>query len=272
MNENISSFNNPLTSIFIKDNKITITSEIDSLNNIKGFFEFLKDENINKENKIFVIELFTEKLKDNRYISEYFSSYNNKSIYIYLFDLYLSSRSSDNKLRASIINLLNELRINIQTGKDIYEYIFQKLSLLYRNEIGINPDTLYDYLKLLYTILDETENIQKPKNYFICSGKGKFIFDYNNNSIIDFLNNDKNEKNDNNNDKQLLSEINIGYSFSIMINFKLSKCGTTSMNIFQRSSTLIKILFSNNASLNIIYEYPCFITVKNLSYSKERMG
>ena len=268
MKENISSFNNPLHSIFIKDNKNTITSEIDSLNNIKSFFEFLKDDNVNKENKIFVIELFTEKLKDNRYISEYFSSNNNKSIYIYLFDLYLSSRNSDNKLRTSIINLLNELRINIQAGKDIYEYIFQKLSLIYRNEIEINSDTLYDYLKLLYTILDETENIQKPKNYFACSGKGKFILDYNNNNITHFSNNDKNEKNDNKNNKQFETEINIGYSFSIMIHFKLSKCGSTSMNIFQRSSTLIKILFSNTVSLNVIYEYPCFITVKEVEKKK----
>jgi len=261
MNENISSFNNPLHSIFIKDNKNTITSEIDSLNNIKSFFEFLKDDNINKENKIFVLELFTEKLKDNRYISEYFSSNDNKSIYIYLFDLYISSSNSDNKLRTSIINLLSELRINIQAGKAIYEYIFQKLSLIYRNEISINPDILYDCLKLLYIILEETENIQKPKNYFACSGKGKFIFNCNNNNITNFSNNDKNYK-------QLLTEINIGYSFSIMINFKLSKCGTTSMNIFQRSSTLIKILFSNTESLNIIYEYPCFITIKEIEKKK----
>ena len=257
MQDNNPSLNNPLNAIFIKDSQNKITSEINSPNNIKDFFLFLKDENINDENKVLVIDQFTQKLKDNRYISEYFSSYDNKSIYLYLFDIYLRQKNKDNKLKTSIINLLNELRINIQTGKEIYEYIFQRLTLLYRGEEEINPDNLYNYLKLLYTLLDDTENMQKPNNYFACSGHGKFIFDYS------FYNNTDNNDNKNDNKKDI-NEINIGYSFSIMINFKLSKCGITSMNIFQRSSNLIKINFSNNASINVCYEYPCFITVKEI--------
>ena len=248
MKDNNPSLNNPLNSIFIIENKNKITSEIKTINNIKDFFIYLKDENINFDNKTSVIDQFTQIIKDNRYISAYFSSYENKSIYLFLFDLYFNNKYSDNALKSSIINLLNELRINIQTGKEIYEYIFQKLSLLYRGEEEINPDNLYNYLKILYTLLDDTENIQKPNNYFACSGKGQFIFDYS-------FNNDK--KND-------LTQINIGYSFSIMINFKLSKCGIKNMNILQRSSNLIKIIFSNNASITVCYEYPCFITVKEI--------
>ena len=49
-----------------------------------------------------------------------------------------------------------------------------------------------------------------------------------------------------------------------MINFKISNICSTSMNIFQRSSTLIKIIFSNNASINVMFEYPCFISVKEI--------
>ena len=252
MEQNNSNYNNPLYSIFINDNQEKITSEINSLTNIKNFFIYLKDENINNEDKILVIDQFTQKLKDNRYISEYFSSYENKPIYIYLFELYLNCRPRENKLKTSIINLLNELRLNIQIGKDIYEYLFQKISLLYRGEVEINSDTLYDYLKLLFTLLNDVENIQKPKNYFACSGHGKFVFDYS------FINSNINDS------KTDFKQINIGYSFSIMINFKLSKCGTTNMNIIQRTSNLIKITFSNNASLNVGYEYPCFITVKEI--------
>ena len=251
MQENNSSFNNPLNSIFIIDNKDKTTSEINSLNNIKNFFSFIKDENINNENKITVIEQLTQKIKINRYISEYFSSYENKSIYLYLFDLFLNEKDSNDKLRESIINLLNELRINVQIEKEIYEYIFQQISLIYRGEVKINQDKFYNYLKLLYVILDDIENIQKPRNYFSCSGYGKFIFDYS------FNNGGENENND-------LFKINIGYSFSIMLNFKLSKCESTNMNIFQRKSNLIKILFSNNASINVDFEYPCLITVKEI--------
>ena len=252
MQEYDSSFNNPLNSIFIIDNnKDKTTSEINSLTNIKNLFEYLKDENISNENKIIVIDQLTQKIKINRYISEYFASYENKSIYLYLFDLFLKEKDLNDKLKESIINLLNELRINVQTGKEIYEYIFQKISLFYHGEKEINPDKLYNYLKLLYVILDDIENIQKPRNYFSCSGYGKFIFDYSFN-------------NDRDNDKNDLGKINIGYSFSIMINFKLSNCESTNMNIFQRKSNLIKIIFSNNVSLNVEYEYPCFLTVKEL--------
>ena len=253
MQENNTINNNPLNSIFKQDNQGKMISEIESVNNIKYFFEYLKDEKIDNENKSIIIEDFTKILKTNRYISEYFSSHENKSIYLYLFDLYLSEKENENKLKKSIIDLLNELRINIQAGKEIYEYLFQKISSLYRGEIEIIPDNLYNYLKLLNVILSDIENIQKPNNYFACSGHGKFIFDYSFNNDIK----NKDGKND-------LNQINIGYSFSIMINFKVSKYDSTNMNIFQRSSNLIKIIFSNNASLNIIYEYPCFITVKEI--------
>ena len=252
MKQNNDINNNPLNSIFITDNQGKITSEIESLKNICRFFEYLKDSNIDNDNKSLIIDQFTKKIKDNRYISEYFSSYENKSIYLYLFDLYLNQKETENKLKLSIINLLNELRINIQAGKEIYEYIFQKLSLLYKGEIEINPDNLYNHLNLLNIVLSDIENIQKPNNYFACSGHGKFIFDYS------FNNNAEND------DKNELNPIDIGYSFSIMINFKLSNSCSTSMNIFQRSSTLIKIIFSNNASLNVMFEYPCFISVKEI--------
>ena len=266
MNENNQVFKNPLSSIFINDKLGKITNEVDSLDNIKDFFIFLKDEKINNNNKILVIEQLNKKIKDNRYICEYFSSFEDKSIYLYLFDLYLSLNDSDDKLKESIIELLNILRINIQAGKDVYEYIFQKISLLYRKQKEINPDNLYVYLKLLFTLFDETENIQKPKNYFSCSGKGKFILDYNinKNINIDINNNDNKKENKNENDKNKFNQINIGYSFSIMINFKLSKCRNSNMNIIKRTSNLIKIIFSNNSTLNIEYEYPCFLSVKEM--------
>ena len=258
MNDNLIINNNPLNAIFIEESQGKYSSEISSLKNINLFFEYITDEKIDNDKKSSILDEFTQKLKINRYISEYFSSYENRSIYLLLIDLYLSQKEIDSKLKSSIINLLNELRINIQTGKEIYEYVFQKLSLLYRGEVEIIPDNLYNYLRLLYIILGDIENIQKPNNYFACSGQGKFIFDY-------CFNNRINDKNDKEKDtKTDLNQIYIGYSFSIMINFKPSKCASSSMNVFQRKSTLLKISFSNNATINVIYEYPCFITVKEI--------
>ena len=81
MEQNNDNNNNPLNYIFITDNQGKITSEIESLKNINKFFEYLKDSNIENDNKSLIIDQFTKKIKDNRYIAEYFSSYENKSIY-----------------------------------------------------------------------------------------------------------------------------------------------------------------------------------------------
>ena len=67
----------------------------------------------------------------NRYISEYFSIFENESVYLVLTKLYLN-KSSDAVLKASILKLISELRINLDINKNIYDYIFQKMSLLYR--------------------------------------------------------------------------------------------------------------------------------------------
>ena len=155
MNDNLIINNNPLNSIFIEESQGKYSSEISSLKNINLFFEYIVNETIDNDKKSNILDEFTQKLKINRYISEYFSSYENRSIYLLLIDLYLSQKEIDSKLKSSIINLLNELRINIQTGKEIYEYIFQKLSLLYRGEVEIIPDNLYNYLRLLYIILGD---------------------------------------------------------------------------------------------------------------------
>ena len=169
---------NPLDLIFIKNSKGKTTEEINDIEQIPLFFNYLKSDDIEYNEKIFVIEELIKKFKINRYITEYFSEYENSSIYIFLFDLYLK-KDTKQELKTSIINLLNELRINIQTGKEIYEYLFQKLSSLYRGEEDLKSNNMKNYLTLLYTILNETENCIKPRNYFSCNGNGRFILDFN---------------------------------------------------------------------------------------------
>ena len=67
MDNNNLNLNNPLFSIFINDSKDKTTSEINSSDNVKNFFIYLKDKNIDNENKILVINQLTQKIKDNRF-------------------------------------------------------------------------------------------------------------------------------------------------------------------------------------------------------------
>ena len=213
----------PLNTIFIKQSNGKLSDEINDIKNISNFFKFIKDDKINNDTKIKVFNELQKKIQSNRFNSEFLAEYENKSIYIHLFDLYTKKNSSD-KLKSSIISLIEELCLNIQTGKVVYEYIFQNLSKIYRNEIKPNAENVYIYLKLLGSVLYETDNILKPKNYFACSGgKCKFIVD--------------------------LKErpIDIDYSFAININFKIAK----NVGNINQEINLICICFSNNQKLNL---------------------
>ena len=230
---------NPLDLIFIKNSKGKTTEEINDILKIPEFFKYLKNDNIEYGKKIFVIEELIKKFKINRYIIEYFSKYENQSIYIFLFDIYLKQETCQ-ELKTSIINLLNELRINIETGKEIYEYLFQGLSKLYCSSEKLKPNNIKNYLNLLYTILGETENCAKPRNYFSCNGNGRFILDSN-------------------------EHILVGYSFTVIMNFKIGKSDLVEDDTdIERISHLVILNFSNNASITVDLKYPFFLIVKEI--------
>ena len=170
---------NPLKEIFKQTPKGEIIEEMKSINKIDLFFKYIIDENISSESRSKVIEILIEKLKINRYLSEYFSTFENESVYLVLTKLYLN-KSSNPQLKASILNLISELRINLDINKNIYDYIFQKISLLYRGNENLTKDDLQEYLILLENYLGETINSQKPRNYFSCSGEGFFEVDMSN--------------------------------------------------------------------------------------------
>ena len=157
-----------------------------------------------------------------------------------MFDLYTNKNSSQ-KFKDTIISFIDELRINIQTGKDIYEYLFQKISQMYRGEIPPSSYNLYQYLKLLHATLADTEASQPPKNYFACSGHCKFYVDLNKRAI------------------------EVGYSFTINLNFKISNYQMDENNQEKiRTSNLVKIYFSNKKSLSVDLKYPFLLIVKEI--------
>ena len=157
---------NPLKEIFKQSKKGEIIEEIKSIDKIPLFFKYIKDENIPSESRSKIIEDLIKKLKKNRYICEYFSSFDNESVYLILTKLYLN-KSSNSTLKESIIKFIAELRINLDINKNIYDYLFQKMSLIYRSEEKVGKDELHEYLILLEAFLGETINSQKPRNYFV---------------------------------------------------------------------------------------------------------
>ena len=226
---------NPLTLIFKTTDKGEMSEELNSIKNIPLFFKYLLNENVSQEDKINIIEKFTEIINENRYICEYFSSYDNKSIYIFFIDLYLS-KSTSAELKSAIINLFQELIINVETDKNIYEFIFQKFSALYRGRDDPTPENLFNLLTLLNTILGETDNMLKPRNYFSCSGAGRFEVD---------LNKEK---------------IELGTYLTFVINFKI---GASLKNPEALgNANLIKIDFTNGQSYTIELEKQMFLKIK----------
>ena len=232
----------PLLSIFKNISKEEYTEEIGSINNIPNFFNYIKSETIPEDSKIGVLENFLKIIKKNRYILEYFSSYNNRSIYLYLFDLYLSKNSSP-KLKTSISNLLNELILSLETNKETYEYLFQNISKIYNIENTSQektPENLYNNLNLINILLSYKEKFPKPRNFFTLSGNGKFSLDL------------KEKK------------MKVGYCMTFIFNFKIGVSKT------ENECTLFNIKFSNKTSISFNLKTPGFLLIKD-GNEKEKM-
>ena len=208
----------------------------DFSNTVNTLCKFLSDEKDSQTAKSDILNDLTQKLKTNRYLSEYFSTYEKKSIYLFLFDLYLMP-TTQLSLKTAILNLIKELCLNIEINKQIFDYLFQKLASIYRSEEASNPDTIYNYLTLLSNILGDTDDYLKPRNYFSCVGNGNLSVDLSN------------------------KEMKVGTSFSIILNFKVAHFSKETSII----SKLITINFSNNYSMDFDLQYPNLLIVKELN-------
>ena len=227
----------PLISIFKKPLEDIYYEKIENIENIPNFFEYLISSNVEEKSKILVLENFQKIIQKNRYICEYFSSYENKSIYLYLFELYLNKNSPI--LRATIIKLIEELILSIETNKDVYEFIFQKISKIYDKKDSTEEKTaenLYNYLNLFNTLLSFQEKIPKPRNYFSLNGQINSKFSVN-----------------------LVNKIlKMGYCTSFILNFKIPET-----NLQEEISNLINIKFFDNTSIEIQLKLPGFLSIKH---------
>ena len=239
---------NPLDLIFLKNSEGETTGEFEDVTKIPDFFEYIKNPEIEQEKKINILQQIQTKFNVNRYLIEYFSSYENISIYRFLFDIFLLPETTE-ELKSEIINFISQIRCNIETNKEIYEYIFQKLSLLYKSneQEYLDPNEVNNYLQFLNAILGSTENCQKPRNYFCCGGNGQFIFDCN-------------------------KEISIGYAFSVLINFKIGVIDIKEEDKHnKRISNLVNINFIHNIKISIDLEYPNHLIIKDIEQNFKKI-
>ena len=228
---------NPINAIFKTSKKGITTPEINHMNKIDSFFNYIKNDKIASTLHSQIIQELTEIIKKNRYLCEYFSSYENESIYIFLINLYIKESTPPN-VKSSIIDFISELRINLDINKDIYDYIFQKISEMYREEDNLSKDLLHNYLTLLDIFLSDTTSNLKPRNYFSCNGEGYFEVDLSN------------------------KHLKIGCSFTVIINFRIGFAPVASDEGL--ISSLVNITFSNGYQLNLELKYPVFLIVKQI--------
>ena len=221
---------NPLNSIFILKNDNSLSPKIKSLQNINNFFIYLKEPKISEEKKSKVIDDLTGLIKAYRGVSEYFSFYENKSIYTFLMNIYLD-KNSTKQMKISIENLIQELILNIEVNKRIFHSLFQKLAIIFRNinqskDKNSEENLFTNCLNLLNIMIsDNIENRQKPHNYFICNGEGNFFLNLSSHNI------------------------SIDLSLTFIINFKIYSTNETKKII----SNILKINFKtgNNIEINL---------------------
>ena len=237
---------NPLLLIFKLTPEGAISEEIEDPSKFPSLYNYML-ENSNKKNKVQIINIINilkEIIKRQRSVCAYFPKYNNKSLYIFLFELFLKEKSTP-QLRTALIELISELIANIQITKEIYEFIFQKFSKLYRKEQNFLNNikemnySINDYFSSLLELLNSTfSKIEKektlPSNYFSCFGNNSFNLNFNKNLL------------------------NFGNYFSFILNFKISKSKLMEKNpqIFNKCRLITINLTDNKKEISIELKYP----------------
>ena len=137
-----------------------------------------KNELFNKEEFYFLIEIMS-KLSDEEFIIfiSYFN-YMNINMLLILINNFIESdfdiNESDEK---NIINIISKT-LNIYCNKDIFYYLYEKLSLFYRKRNNINIkkfEKAFKIWKLLYNIESYFQKIENNNNlfFFPINAKGK---------------------------------------------------------------------------------------------------
>lgn len=101
------------------------------------------------------------------------------NIYQVLIDIYINSQTEI--LTNSIKDCLEVMINNLDSNKEVFEFIYQKLSIYYRmkqeNRDQLDNTLFNKYLSLLKVLYGERLNTSRPGNYFYFSGNGALRLD-----------------------------------------------------------------------------------------------
>ena len=236
---------NPLYLIFKLDSSGIVSEEIEDSSTFPLLYNYIL-ENSNKTNKIQainIIKILKEIIIRQRSICAYLPKYNNKSIYIFLFELFLKEKNIP-QLRKELLELISEINTNIQISKEIYDFIFQQFSKLYRKDQNFlnniknmnysNSEYFLSLLELLNSTLSKIDKEKLPSNYFSCFGNNSFNLSFN---------------------KEYLP---LGIYCSFILNFKISKSKLMEKNPQDFGKcNLITVCFTDDKKvINIELKYP----------------
>ena len=228
--------------LFLKNSKNELTNQLTDVSVIPIFFSYLNQPQISANSKIEMLNLLRNKLKSCRMLFSYFSESDGISFYIYLIDTFLRSDSTED-LQTTILLLIQELRSTIQLTKTVLDYIYQQFAYLYRHPNELTTNKINMLLILLNALLGDTDNSEKPNNYFCLNGKGGIN--------VDLLG---------------VPPIYVKYPTSIILNFKICMPDLDQSLVIESGyvANIIEINFSNGKNFSVDLKYPMFITVKNL--------
>ena len=234
--------NSLMKKIFIFTEKGTLTNQLINSEAVSVFIDAITNEQLSAGVKVDLIGKLREMFREYRMLTEYFSKINSKSIYIYLIDLYLQEKNNSS-LQKAILDLIDDLLINIETEKEIFDYIYQKIAVLYRGVGQLTSEKINSYLILLKHLYGDTLNAQNPKNYYSCNGKGEIKVDL-----------------------KKIPKIKASHPFSIILNFKIGMNTKVLEHLdeINYTSNLLSVSFSNNKVFTVDLQYPMFIVVKSL--------
>ena len=138
---------------FSKENSSEIYPILKNVDNIQKLKQYLKDKNINNENKLSLLKIIKMIFEKNDILIPLFiDKYYKRSSYFFypIIKIYFSEETNEENLKFldEFIFLINS---HISLERSIFEFIYQKLSKYFgnRSKTNLNESKLLRYLRLL---------------------------------------------------------------------------------------------------------------------------
>ena len=167
---------------------VPIVKDIKNIPNIISFLELNKNTQMEINNSISLVFFLKSLFIENNNLIPLFTNYcvlNKKSLLENLINLYLNDKVEEQALEI-LEDLINNINFNVSVNKDIFEFIYQKLSIYFNIEKKFNNETgillteaiLQKYLKLLNIFYTDSKNENKEEGKKSQNVEDKIIRNY----------------------------------------------------------------------------------------------